>query len=913
MIGAIRAARALDAGDTSGSLPHAVTPSRARLATGLLGCALLVPAGVAAGATFTVNSTADMGDGTCDATECTLREAVTAANATAGADTIDFDLTGTSPKITLASPLPDITQPVSILGGTADITIQGPGMANLVAVATNANDVVVMDLTLTDGDIPVGSGANLVLDQTAQDGTYADVISGAGSLEKDGPKKLTLSGANTYTGGTTVTAGTLVGTSTSLQGAIVVAAGAELDFNQSANGSFAGDLSGDGTVTKLGTGQLTLSGDNSGLTGDFVFQKGTLLVDTNSAPALIVNQGNAGTDAVVLNQNFAGSFTGEITGRDANDMPIAAGSVSKAGTGNVSLEGTIRAGIFTVVQGPFTLTDAGVFEGGEFRVDSGATLQGQSVAGNVMGSAVFDGTVSPGGAGSVGALHTSFDSALFQSSSVLQIDVSELAPEPDQFDATSVTVEDGAKLQLLVTGQPDLVDALVVQTTDKLTCPTGNPFCFAFDQSFFFFDVMPTLTDTELRLTFEASDTTFADVAQTPNEMAVAQVLDTARADAELGDFFAAIGGLEKSQGPALLNAMSGEIATGFTTPRLAAKQRLDRTLELRVRGFASRAPGFVPEAAAPSTSQGPGVALPGGVGAATGPGVLMAFDPAPGETGFGAWIDGYGVFGRADGKDGAGNLDYGVYGTTLGIDARVTQHFLVGAAAGYARIEPDLRSASGTGNMGQGALFAAGVWDRVHVAGWGRYAYGGYETHRPIGFGVDVTAKGSFDGWDASGHGEAGVRLFSLAGFELRPLASIDYARVEQGGYTEKGATVGADSLNLQVPGQSWNSLVSGVGARVHRVWELEEGTYLVPELHASWLHEFEDTDRRVVPTLIGVGLPYSPDIRGAELDRNGLQAGIGWTMSTREGLHVYADYEIDWNPQLWQHAIKAGFRFLF
>ena len=42
-------------------------------------------------ATFTVTNTQDFGDGVCDA-DCSLREAIGAANAGSGADTIDFDL-----------------------------------------------------------------------------------------------------------------------------------------------------------------------------------------------------------------------------------------------------------------------------------------------------------------------------------------------------------------------------------------------------------------------------------------------------------------------------------------------------------------------------------------------------------------------------------------------------------------------------------------------------------------------------------------------------------------------------------------------------------------------------------------------------------------------------------------------------
>src|SRR5207244_7296305 len=50
-----------------------------------------------AGQTFTVNSTADPGNGVCDAAECTLREAIAAANAAAGSDTITFNIPNPGP------------------------------------------------------------------------------------------------------------------------------------------------------------------------------------------------------------------------------------------------------------------------------------------------------------------------------------------------------------------------------------------------------------------------------------------------------------------------------------------------------------------------------------------------------------------------------------------------------------------------------------------------------------------------------------------------------------------------------------------------------------------------------------------------------------------------------------------------
>ena len=56
---------------------------------------LLTPTPVTHAATYIVNTLADTDDGVCDATNCTLREAINAANITAGADTITFSVSGT--------------------------------------------------------------------------------------------------------------------------------------------------------------------------------------------------------------------------------------------------------------------------------------------------------------------------------------------------------------------------------------------------------------------------------------------------------------------------------------------------------------------------------------------------------------------------------------------------------------------------------------------------------------------------------------------------------------------------------------------------------------------------------------------------------------------------------------------------
>lgn len=104
-----------------------------------------------------------------------------------------------------------------------------------------------------------GGGFNIADDTNTF--TIAQNLTTPGALTKTGPGTLVLSGANTYTGGTTISAGTLRGNTTSLQGNILD--NAALVFDQAANGTFGGNISGTGSLTKLNGGNLTLTGTNT--------------------------------------------------------------------------------------------------------------------------------------------------------------------------------------------------------------------------------------------------------------------------------------------------------------------------------------------------------------------------------------------------------------------------------------------------------------------------------------------------------------------------------------------------------------------------------------------------------------------------------------------------------------------------
>jgi hypothetical protein len=132
---------------------------RLMAAGGLTAGATLAMSGVAQAApmTFTVGSlddtTGSTNCATATNTDCTLRQAITDAEANSGDDTIVFrsGLTGT---IHLGSRLPDITYPTAIQGpGSGQITISGDDLTQLMYVGGGADgiDVSISGLTLANG------------------------------------------------------------------------------------------------------------------------------------------------------------------------------------------------------------------------------------------------------------------------------------------------------------------------------------------------------------------------------------------------------------------------------------------------------------------------------------------------------------------------------------------------------------------------------------------------------------------------------------------------------------------------------------------------------------------------------------------------------------------------------------------
>lgn len=262
--------------------------------------------------------------------------------------------------------------------GSGNVTLDGGGLQWRGGTATDVSGQLAA----------LGSGGG-TFDTNGNSPILASAITGTGGLTKQGAGTLTLTAANAYGGGTSVIGGTLAltGDTSGLGGSM--ADNSVVLFDQSADSSFGGVVSGSGTVSKQGAGTLTLSGNNT-YVGDTSVSGGTLSF-TGDTSGLGGNVND--NSAVVFDQASNSSFGNVIAG---------SGAVSKLGAGTLTLSGdNTYLGDTSVSAGRLDV-EAPSGKVGAVSL-SGGTLEGTGTTGTVSASG---GAVAPGNAGGTGVLFT---------------------------------------------------------------------------------------------------------------------------------------------------------------------------------------------------------------------------------------------------------------------------------------------------------------------------------------------------------------------------------------------------------------------------------------------------------------------------------------------------------------------------
>jgi len=750
-------------------------------------------------------------------------------------------------------------------GAGAILTLGGAGALEATAAAPtvgNAIDLAANTLTFSGGNNAELSG---IISSTG----------GGGSLTKAGASALTLSGTNTYAGGTTLNAGTIIlgdnaalGTGTltatansalqSTASGRAVTNNIDIDngvtltvggggFNSTLSGVIA-DGTGAGTLAKSGAGTLTLSGTNT-YTGGTTLNAGTLILgddaalgtgtltlggagalqsDDNSRVVsnLIANGGNALTISGASNLELSGVISG-------------AGTLTKTGAGTLTLSGVnTYNGLTTLNGGTLNLTGQ---VGGALTLTTGTLTGAGTVAGNVT---LNGGTFAPGN--SIGTT-TIGGNYVQNAGSTLEVEVEKTGSGALRSDFLDVT------------GTATLAAGSTVNVTDISAAGriigTGDTFTII-DADGGVTDNGATITDTSAVLSFSgavsgnlyqliAARDAFANNVSGGNRRSVLAAIDSDLGNAT-GDYITVINALtalnaaELSKAAEQLNPLPHASATQVSIVTM-------QTMADNFAGYLSGRRSGTASLLSTSSGSSPGHFLladassnPRALGEAIREHKKLAeeADEADRLRGF---ARPFGLFYDQDSTSKFVGFRAQAVGAQFGIDKNVTDTLVVGVGGGYAHSFIDYLESRGESDIDSFRLgpYATYYKDNYFVDTSVTFGYHNNETERRIRFGtISRTADSDYDAYDLSVYAGGGYDI-ELNNWTLTPKTSLQYISYHNESFKESGA----GAAGLSVESSTTNSLRSKLGINLSTIVEFYE-TKVAPEIFVGWAHEFLDEE---------------------------------------------------------------------
>jgi outer membrane autotransporter protein len=732
--------------------------------------------------------------------------------------------------------------------------------------------------TISAGTLQLGDGgtSGSIVGNVANNGifavnrsdvfTFRGLISGTGAFQQNGTGTTIFTANNTYSGATTVSAGTLqAGAANTFapSSAFTVASGAALNlasFNQSIGSlagagsvtlgsatlttgndntstTFSGTISGAGSLTKIGTGVLTLSGVNTYSGGTTL--AGTLSLANNQAlgsgalttTGSVVDYANGVTiaNAIVINSNSTqlqvtiGTATqagviSELNGPRPLEK-IGAGALILAAANTYTGPTTVSAG---------TLVVNGSIASSAVTVSAGAMLTGIGTVGatTIRSGGIF----APGPVGTPGSMTVAGNLA-FQSGALYLVQVT-----PSSASIANVT---GAA-SLAGTVAASFASGSFARSYRILSAAggLGGTTFSALTTSNLPTNFSASLSYTPTDVVLNLNTVLGQGAGLSQNQQNVANTLN---------NFFNAGGALPANFVPLFnltgtnlgnaLTQLSGEAATGaqqvgFQMESQFLNLMLDPFVDGRsgVTGTPSPALGFAPEREE----------LPDDIALAYSKVLKAPPKPVAFEQRWSVWGAGYGGSNRTTGDVavvGSHDLSAHTAGGTAGLDYRLAPGMVVGFALAGGGTNWSLAQGIGGGKSDafQGGIYGTARSGPAYLAAALAYTNHWMSTDRFAFAGDHLTA--SFNAQGFGGRVEGGYRFMTYFG-GLTPYAAIQAQTFHTPGYTESDLNGGGFALGFN--SRNATDTRSELGGRFDRLLLINPEAALTLRARVAWAHDW-------------------------------------------------------------------------
>ena len=544
------------------------------------------------------------------------------------------------------------------------------------------------------------------------------------------------------------------------------------------------------------------------------------------------------------------------------------GGLTKQGIGTLVLTGNnTYAGPTLVNQGRLAVNGSVT---SAVSVQNGGIVGGSGTVGSL--TARQGGTVAPGN--SIGTLNVA-GNVSFEPGSRYAVEVGPNG-QSDRIQSSGSATIGGGEVAVTLENSPNLltqseVRSLLGQQYTILSAQQGVSGQFdAVAPNYLFLGTGLSYQPTGVTLSVGRNGTSFASVAQTPNERAVAAAADALAAGNPVYESLLNSGSAGEAR--QAFRQLSGQIHADIASALVNDSRYLREALNGRLR-------------------QAEGLASSSAIKADEG----------------GAWAQLLGAWDHASGDANATGYQASTYGVLVGLDSAAADDWRLGVATGYTRTSL------------HGGYGSKADSDNYHLAAYGDKQFGalalrggaGYTWHR-----IDTKRSvnyGMQSDRDTAKYSARTEQLFAEAGYSvqgewlnLEPFVNLAYVNFENNGIAESGGAAA-----LRGDKQHTDATVSTLGLRADTEWQVSAGTTVALRSELGWQHQYGGLERGTGLRFNGGNAPFVVD--SVPVSRDGMVLKAGAEVAVNENATLSLGYGGLLSQHHQDNSVNAGFTWRF
>ena len=251
-------------------------------------------------------------------------------------------------------------------------------------------------------------------------------------------------------------------------------------------------------------------------------------------------------------------------------------------------------------------------------------------------------------------------------------------------------------------------------------------------------------------------------------------------------------------------------------------------------------------------------------------------------------WIKTLGAWGATNSGNDTSRYSTSIGGLLAGVDGALDEQTRIGLVTGYS--DSSLNMGSDTHSSAKVDSYHLGAYAGHDIGAWRLSTGAAYSWHRgdvkrDLQYGdVSAKQKAKVDAATTQVFGEAAYRL-NLQPLALEPFANLAYVHLDTEGFTEKG-----DAAALKSSGEQRDAVLSTLGVRTVKRFNLSAGQVLDMSGHLGWQHSLSDIDAEQHLRFASGSTPYT--VESSALVRDAALVGVQASLALSKDVRVNLDY---------------------